>query len=432
MKKTYFKLAVAFFALLLSVTMVVSVTYAWTTLSKNPVASGIQVTVGGGNTIMLAADVAKTLEDGTVVHYPAEFSNGKLKFDNIQGFTGLSPVSSADGLNWILAEYDENTGNIKDISEFTVDNTLSAANNSDGNGKYVYLDFWIVSPGSEYSVHISTDQKTGEGSFVMELPEVVEGNTTSGYTLSDTRGMISASARVGFLVNNSTVTNENDMLSYIAGGAYDERYKSLKGVYQEKGDAPQSSEQYTFTVYEPNALLHPLADTKIGDYYITYPLSYNSELGICETDIGGHVAIQANSNFVTTENGLLLEDILQTALVEKKIQSADEARTVLFNDRLQWQISSYITSGLFFKNASNIYSLADRHGKVEASIIDGNDVVAKAGAADDVVITKLERNVPQRIRMFIWIEGQDIDCVNDSCVPKTGFAINLELSGATK
>ena len=50
-----------------------------------------------------------------------------------------------------------------------------------------------------------------------------------------------------------------------------------------------------------------------------------------------------------------------------------------------------------------------------------------AGATSDVMIVELEKNVPQRIRMFIWLEGQDPDCIGfaDS-VP---FAIGLELAG---
>jgi hypothetical protein len=51
----------------------------------------------------------------------------------------------------------------------------------------------------------------------------------------------------------------------------------------------------------------------------------------------------------------------------------------------------------------------------------------KSGATEDVYIIKLERNVPQRIRMFVWIEGQDVDCVN--AVAASNFAINLELAG---
>ena len=52
-----------------------------------------------------------------------------------------------------------------------------------------------------------------------------------------------------------------------------------------------------------------------------------------------------------------------------------------------------------------------------------------SGATDDVYITELEKNAPQRIRMFIWLEGQDADCVA-SGAGATYFALNLELAGA--
>jgi hypothetical protein len=55
--------------------------------------------------------------------------------------------------------------------------------------------------------------------------------------------------------------------------------------------------------------------------------------------------------------------------------------------------------------------------------------VENAGATDDVYIIQLERNVPQRIRMFIWLEGQDIDCVDS--VNSARFAVNIELAGGS-
>ena len=431
MKKTYIKLAMAFFALILSAIMIVSVTYAWTTLSKNPVAGGIQLSVGGTTTIMLAPDIAETLDDGTVVHYPGEFSNDKLNFDNIEGFSGLSPVSTSNGLNWIIPEYDEETGRLRNYTDFTVDRTLSMANDSSGRGKYVYLDFWIVSPGSEYNVHISTDSKTGEGSFVMEVPGVVSGDTASGYTHDNTMGIAESSARIGFLVNDSRITEDGAMLSYLDSKYYDSRYKSLKGRYQEKGEYAAGFDFYNFTIYEPNADLHPLFDSK--DIYITYPLAYNqnAEL-IYEADIGSRVAVQKSSSLKTTDNGILLEDILQAALLGKNVPNKDDARSQLYDKYLQWQISRYITSGQFFKNTDNLYAHADKNGKISAEIIENNDAVVLSGATDDVVIAELEKNVPQRIRMFVWLEGQDIDCSNNSCIQKTGFAVNLELSGESE
>lgn len=51
-----------------------------------------------------------------------------------------------------------------------------------------------------------------------------------------------------------------------------------------------------------------------------------------------------------------------------------------------------------------------------------------AGATDDAYIVDLERNVPQRIRMFIWLEGQDVDCTND--VKQSGVVVSIELAGS--
>ena len=53
-----------------------------------------------------------------------------------------------------------------------------------------------------------------------------------------------------------------------------------------------------------------------------------------------------------------------------------------------------------------------------------------AGATEDVFIIELERNVPQRIRMFIWLEGQDVDCVDS--VNSSSFMLNIELAGGSE
>ena len=50
------------------------------------------------------------------------------------------------------------------------------------------------------------------------------------------------------------------------------------------------------------------------------------------------------------------------------------------------------------------------------------------GATDDVYITQLEGSVPQRVRMFVWLEGQDVDCINAAAT--SGFAISIELAAS--
>jgi hypothetical protein len=48
------------------------------------------------------------------------------------------------------------------------------------------------------------------------------------------------------------------------------------------------------------------------------------------------------------------------------------------------------------------------------------------------MITTLKANTPQRVRMYIWLEGQDADCNNISSVNASGFSLNIELSGANQ
>jgi hypothetical protein len=54
----------------------------------------------------------------------------------------------------------------------------------------------------------------------------------------------------------------------------------------------------------------------------------------------------------------------------------------------------------------------------------------KGNATDDIYIIDLEKNVPQRIRMYIWLEGQDIDW--DPRQAANSFALSLELAGGTQ
>ena len=83
MNKTLTKLIMAALALILAVSVAVMATYAWTVLSTTPTADGIQINIGGGNTILIAPDITQTV-DGSVYHYPGAFSE-KLNFAKRDG-----------------------------------------------------------------------------------------------------------------------------------------------------------------------------------------------------------------------------------------------------------------------------------------------------------------------------------------------------------
>ncbi len=280
MKKIYMKLVASILSIMMSLTMVVGATFAWLVLSQSPVVNGISVAVGGGKTIMLAPDLTEKVidEEGNeiTVHYPGEFSNSLVfsdyeAYDYLNDLTGLSPVSTADGVFWMIPSYDESTGVLKSFDQFKVDGILEYANVTESKGgSYIYLDFWIVSPGTEYDIHVSTDIKKNTGSYLIELPGV-EKSENGTLQLAETEGIIESVARVGFLVNKDTAETET-MNAYSNSEQFNDLYTSLIGNYQEKGK--KATGEYQFTIYEPNGTKHPAKELTDGDYIFTTPLRY--------------------------------------------------------------------------------------------------------------------------------------------------------------
>ena len=446
MTKVYTKLLLTLAALVVSLVMVVSVSYAWMTLSNNPVAEGIQITVGGGNTILVAADLTREV-DGKVYHYPGTF-DGTLNFAQnasyayLGEYSGLTPVSTADGINWFIPAYYDLTdpevqngtvlsGSMKSLSEFELDQTLKYANLSGdeakmaSRGSYVYLDFWVVSPGADYTLRVSTGEDSG-GSFVIGLPSVTE-NTDGGYGLSSEENASEACVRVGLLANPGYITDET-MWYYQNSPGYSTQYTRLRGNYPEPGASAGDSSAYRFTIYEPNADLHPAINGEQGNYLVTRPVGLVDGM-VTPVDVGSSLTVQTGSVWADalTGEGTQLQQRFITAAFDPSFQnlSTDEMTRKFYNEYLQAQVSPYVDKGLFVKNTENLYNAVGTGGTADAAFL-GEEYTSTA--TDDVYIVKLEKNVPQRIRMFIWLEGQDADCVNRA--EASSFAFRIELAGS--
>ncbi len=389
--------------LILALSMVVMSSYAWMTLSTNPSVEGIQIAIGGGNTILVAADVAEMV-DGVTYHYPAYFSD-TLTFDQYESYSylnelsGLTPVSTADGIHWFLPEYydveDEEVkagtavvGQLKPVTEFTLDDTLQHANLTQEEailakqGSYAYLDFWVVSPGSEYTLRVSTGEDSG-GSFMIGLDPEEEHDA-------------STCVRAGLLVNPDGVL-DNSMIYYQESPGFNEQYSRLRGSYKEPDGSNIYSSGYRFYIYEPNG-------DSDGTYRITEPLGLveSAEDAVAPVDIRDRLTVQKTSTWA----------------------EEDEELIRYYCDNYGGQVGPFVKKGLFLKNTGDLYEAA----------VDG--VVSEAylgesftgGATEDSYIVRLEKNVPQRIRLFVWLEGQDADCVNSASA--SSFSLKLELAGS--
>lgn len=425
-RQYHIKILASALLIVLSLSMLVMVTFAWYVMSTAPEVSGMQIKIGS-DTIRVAPDCK---DDESGQHYPGAFQ-GVLETDATaipENFWGLIPVSTADGKHWFSATYEslEDGGDQID-DKYLEDTTLSSANltaRPESGGNYLYLDFWVVAP-KDYDLRVSTAfQGSGQsGSYVKVFPQVKK-DAAGNYSLDETQRQAESSLRIGFLVNEDTVSGE----SYKKSTSYDSAYKILKGEYQKPGEALPTS-QTSFTIYEPNCDWH--ADTQFsGQYKETQPLALvggKPQPVKLETYDGTKLAAQTSATWTLSddETQTKLAQALQTALLEAKttnrsVTNAQSAGEYLLNQYLKGQLSGYITSGQFVKSTRDL----------QDGVRLDEENIEKYGAADDAVIVSLKKNVPQRIRMFVWLEGQDIDCTNEAAL-KT-LLLNLELAGETK
>lgn len=444
MKQMIHKLIAVVMALILTVVMAVTISYAWVILSDAPTADGIQVTIGGGKTILVAADHSQAV-NGVVYHYPGVFSDTLnfrqySQYDYLGEVAALAPVSTADGYYWLVPEYydlfdkeiatgEASVGEMKPYDEFTVDTDLAYANltaqdaETAEKGHYIYLDFWVVSPRSDYVLRVSRGDENG-GSFALELmsPAAVDGNgdgTPEVYRLVETTGSAAASLRIGFLVNEADADSDA-MACYLRSGYAASDVTTLRGVYQESKDGMSYEAFDRFTIYEPNADKHPFGIDVT--YSMTLPLAVMGNT-VMPVSIADRLTVQLTNRWrmVTDMDGIALEQMFQTAIAGKTYGSLDEMKTAFYHGYLQGQFAPYINTGAFVKRTADLYAMAQSSNGNLASL-------DTAGATDDVYITALQQNVPQRIRMFIWLEGQDVDCNNQTGAHD--FALSIELAGS--
>ena len=444
MNKLLAKLIASILALTVAATLVAMSSYAWLTISNTPEINGIQINIGGSNTLMIAPDQIVQNADGSISHYPGVFGSD-LSFGShntysyLNSLAGLLPVSTADGINWVVPDFYDETdvevqngtaqpGQLKGQESFIVDNTLFSANltpeqqSNSTTGNYIYLDFWVVAPAEDFTLRISTgNDQDGSGSFVISRMEPVEGENGV-WTLVAADDAAAASVRIGFLVNQAWADSA-DVENYKDSRGYDDRFTRLLGLYQEPGE-PAVTES-VFTIYEPNGNLHP-QNPEDSSYYITQPLGVVDGV-TAPTDIS-RLSVQMANRWKTANNGTstLLEQEFTAAFYGKDMSdmSAEELVTKFYKKRLQGLYAPYIDRGGFVKNTNNLYASAV--DGVVAS--DAPELHALTGATDDAVIAVLPKNVPQRIRMFIWLEGQDVDCVGQKTA--SNLIVNLELAGS--
>ena len=438
MNKIFRKTIAVGLMVVITLVIVITATYAWMVYSAAPEVQGIQLSLGGSSTILLAPNVTQVV-DGKTYHYPGKFSQ-MLNFNQYEQYSYLntidclSPVSTADGQHWFLPTYyganDDavlngmaSAGQLRPYRDFYLDTTLEYANltgaDSTQMGNYICLDFWVVSPNTDYYLRVAQGDENS-GSYVIDLMDPIN-DPNGGYSLVDIMGSVAASARVGFLVNSEPVLDDT-MMYYAESGNCPSAYTSLRGNYQETGDNIRPFSENKFVIYEPNGDFHPQGVN--GIYSETKPIAWvNGEASLA--DIRDNLCVQlTNKWYDGTVDRYYIEEVFKAATMGKHYFSTEQVKADFYQQYLQGNVSGYVDKGDFITYTSDLYnSMVD--GVVTSDYM--NDI-ERSGATEDVTLVHLEKNVPQRIRMFIWVEGQDLDCMRS--LNEISFALGLELAGS--
>lgn len=416
--------------------------YAWFTLSSAPEVGGFEITISVGGNIMIAPNKVYNV-DGKTYNYPSNFSssinfNLYSEYDYLKDIGILSPVSTADGIHWFIPDYydafDEDVingvasaGQVKSIDDFTLDTYLEYANLTSeysekaDKGSYVFLDFWVVSPIDNCELRVVSDD-IDSGSFALEVKAPVE-NEDGSYTLEETSGDFASTVRLGFLVNTDYILDGSEDV-YKDSTFYDPAYSKIKGAYQEKGNDKWYSDSYSFCVYEPNADLHPTIGVRA--YYPTYPIAWDGKHAYVSGNSIENLTVQLENNWKEAEGAAIIDQKYEVALQKNSVMSPEAAKEVLYKDVLVEGAGGYVERGRFIKNVGGLSSFLNDGVVTEEEMT----YVETTGATYDSCITILERNCPQRIRMFVWIEGQDVDCT--ALRGSLDIIMSLELAGSNQ
>ncbi len=422
--------------LFIAAVILVAASFAWLTLSTDPEIRGLSLT-------MATADFLYVSTDGSNWQQSANLS------DEFKYHVELRPVSTYDGINWFLPEYND-FGELLDISEFTLDDTLEYANvyayRTDGSGNpipdsplegielmdaqakghYVYTDFFLMTGEGICDVRLSKP-KNMEVLQDWEVAQGIYGSFAIASLIDSGEGHLEASEllagesalRIGFL----PISIGEAVLDADTG----EILKDEDGNIIYEYSPVNEGDGYRFVIYEPNADMRSY-EGKPGSagsehteiYVIGYTFDgddYQDGNYIRTTPIA-HITDNEDDHYDLKE----IDPerlIIQRKSTWKDLSGFDPSELAV--DIENARVSQYLNMGEFVSDSSFVYG--------EDRIVDLEDGSIAKGNASDTVVVRLSNNRPLKIRLFVWIEGQDVDCWNDISADR--FLVNLEFGGTT-
>ncbi len=427
MKGNQTKLISAAMTLLLSVVMLTMASFAWFTISTAPEITGMQVSLYTDLDLL----VSKTA-DGTFTQSVSTAQQEKptknATIDDLQFYLPLRPVSTVDGLDWYRATYNEEpgegiiNGSLKDVQEFDLlDEDVHAnvvlwewdeANQvytkpmsdtsqtyilREREGYYMYADVWLKTENEDgvcvtLSVpNITAGQDHDNG--LMQKWELGKDNSQFSKDHGKKYGSYALSKYVGSGANVYTI--DNNVQTALRVGFRNEQGKFIvwEPNADQRSDAtykPKKGDTKEPAYIKGYELLPDKSNYNEGDYIPTHPIG---------TVDGVPAVVDMPWDRLLVQRGCSWNE----ESVKKNFPNLTSADVYSFGQ--------FITDNtkLSKTNATDMDTLTQYHGLASSNII-----------------TTLRKDVPQKVRIYFWLEGQDVDCWND--IASGSFIVNLEFA----
>ena len=492
-RNNHSKLNMTMIALVVSIIVLVMATFAWFVLSTTPEIKGmnfhvkaeqaIQVSQDGKN-FSYSEDLSDKFNDvGALV--PASTVDGLNWFVCKYDMSGnvLQGQDDTFGTQFQYMRF-PNGGNVPNSTNSgkTEDNTSAQDANVSGSEEtankdtkqcyYIYTDIWLKTmdeKGVDVYLSVPNDvsdykqedtENTHYGSYVMSYhtnkTTTTDTDTTNGENGQDAsiqlvQGGSETCARVGFQV----LGTEKDAEIKSSSVTTDQFY-----IYEPNADrrseADKTSEEYNADQYvagfKAKVFFQNGGSTGAnGSYIPTYPIKLNDNDEVKDSNEN----ILSDSSFNQVAKALPSTDYDNTVrkwsidgqgkndtigykgydgsisifpskqLIAQKSSTWKNNNTVTaksLDSTMLGSMGKFLETSALYDNNKKLGNTSSDYTCVEVENMNRD--------SSSVSITTLEKNKPVKVRLFFWIEGQDVDCWND--IADTDFLVNLEFVGVPK
>ncbi len=361
LKKMFFITGAKLYLVLVLLALLVSATYAWFALSKTPSVSNIflYATCNTGLEIALdftdsdwgqQIDFSQVLDD-SVVLYPATWS--------------------AENQAFLRADYGSD-GRVSAVDVVVADTPTQAVVQ---NGYFVKVTYYAR---TDVTMDVSlaesvtlADETEGSGTYVMGMPiwDEEEGEHTNGGNGAEN------AIRVGFKITKYTLEETEE--------SAEEESASQTQYTQEMLEAA-TAESYDFIIYEPNANAHNVyVDTSPDDE------DEQDELALAELTEEEREDWLAEQALLQDEDALYLAASMDGYV---NTPSVDGTATL-------------VPSEYLYPQAACLWGDTTPAVRGEVGKILGDFAV-------DPYLFTISPNEVVKIELYLWVEGQDIDCLS--------------------